>query len=378
MTRASLPSIIHHSGFALALLDVVPAAATANVVASPWSVSSALGLLAQGCDPAARKEVERALVGGSEGSGRSVDDDFVAELAADAATIISERGWSQDSVLTVANTLWVDENRTPIPAFTAALDRWPEAALRFAPIAADPEHARQTINADVAVTTRNLVSQILPDGALAPDDPAVIVNALYLFAPWQAPFVASRTQDAPFHGPGGTRSIPMMRASHHLVYARDRWEYVGLPIDLGFIAEVLVLPAGGDRANDHLDTATLEALRRRASVHQVDLHLPRFQAERAAVLNEPLHELGVRRIFSSKSVDRVVADEPLLIAGVYHAAVLRVDETGIEGAAGTAVVAPTGTWQPPAVEVRVDRPFLFLVTHQRTGAVAFVARVREP
>ena len=75
----------------------------------------------------------------------------------------------------------------------------------------------------------------------------------------------------------------------------------------------------------------------------------------------------------------VVAEEPLWIAGAYHTAVLRVDETGIEGAAATALVARAIAYrQLPTVEVRVDRPFLLLLTHRRTGAVAFIAQVREP
>jgi serine protease inhibitor len=271
-----------HSHFALALLDAVPADAGENVVVSPWSVSSALAVLAPGCDPAARTEVEHALAGVSgTGGGFAGDDDVVAGLAADAATIAGERQWSEDSLLDVANTLWVDEGRTPVPGFTAALDRWPGAALRFAPIAADPEGARRSVNADVAAKTRNLIPEILPYGALTPDDRAVIANALYLFAPWLEPFALSHTEEAPFHGPGGTHAVPTMHAAHDLAYAHDGWEYVGLPLDLGFVAEVLLPPADNDRADALPDAATLLALRRRARAHRVVLHLPRLRAERA-------------------------------------------------------------------------------------------------
>jgi hypothetical protein len=81
------------------------------------------------------------------------------------------------------------------------------------------------------------------------------------FAPWLEPFAASRTEDAPFHGPGGTRAVATMRAVHDLSYAREGWEYVGLALDLGFLAEVLLPPAGCDGVNALTDTATLLALR---------------------------------------------------------------------------------------------------------------------
>jgi serine protease inhibitor len=378
------PTTDRHAGFALALLDAVPATAAENVVVSPWSVSSALAVLAPGSDPAARAELEAALIGGSgdgegSGGGDAREVDIVEALAADAATIAGERAWSDDSLLTMANTLWVDEGRTPFPAFTAALDRWPGAAVRRAPIAADPGEARRAINADVAATTRDLIPEILPDGALTPDDRAVIVNALYLFAAWLEPFAASRTEEAPFHAPGGTRAVPTMRAAHELAYARAGWEYVGLPLDLGFHAEVLLPPARSDGVDALPDAGTVVALRQRARLHRVDLHLPRLRADRATLLDGPLDDLGVHRIFSTLSVPGVVVEEPLWIAGAYHAAVLRVDETGIEGAAATALVARGVAYrQLPEVEVRVDRPFLLLVTHQRTGAVAFAVRVRRP
>jgi serine protease inhibitor len=370
-----------HAAFALALLGALPAGAAENVVVSPWSISSALAVLTPACDPPARAELERAFAGGSAHGGASaVGDDVVAGLAEDAAMIAGERSWSAEAVLTVANTLWVDEGRTPVPEFIPTLDRWPGAALRFAPIGADPEAARQAVNADVAATTRNLVPEILPVGALTPDDRTVIANALYLFVPWLEPFAASRTEDAPFRGPGVTRAAPTMRAEQELAYAGDGWEYVGLPLDLGFRAEILRPPAGhGDPGHAVPDAATLLALRGRARDHRVDLHLPRLRAERATPLEEPLQELGVRRIFSSDLSVGLVTEEPLRISVACHAAVLRMDETGIEGAAATALVGRAVAYrQLPEVEVRVDRPFVLLVTHQRTGAIAFAAHVREP
>jgi serine protease inhibitor len=375
---ASARAADRHSAFALALLGAVSSTAGENVVVSPWSVSSALAVLAPGCGAAAREELVLALAGGWGDGARAPGGDVVASLAADAATIAGERGWSEGSSLAVANTLWVDEGRTPVPGFVAALGGWPGAALRFVPIAADPEGARRAVNTDVATTTRDLIPEILPKGALTSDDRAVIVNALYLFVPWLEPFAPDRTEDAPFHGLGGARSVPTMRAVHELAYAGEGWEYVRLPLDLGFVAEVLLPPAGGDGPGLP-DAGTLEALRGRARPHRVDLHLPRVRAGQATMLNGPLQALGIRRIFSDLDVGGVVAEEPLWIAGAHHAAVLRMDETGIEGAAATALVARGVAYRLlPTVEVRVDRPFLLLVTHQRTAVVAFAARVVEP
>jgi serpin B len=94
----------------------------------------------------------------------------------------------------------------------------------------------------------------------------------------------------------------------------------------------------------------------------------------------PLQSLGVSRIFERypPAVD-IVEQEPLFISGAFHQAVLRVDEKGVEGAAATALVVRGVSAQLlPEVEMKVDRPFFFLVTHRDTGCVLFIARVVDP
>jgi serine protease inhibitor len=391
------PSVVtdQHTRFALALLGAVPASAGGNVVISPWSVSSALAMLVPGCDQQAWEEIVRALAGFApevpasavEGTadGAAGDDTLLTRLAADALAIAGEQALlSDDSVVTIANTLWVDDDRTPVASFTGALERWPGAALRFAPMSRDPDGARRTVNAEVAESTRHLIEELLPDGSLTPDDRAIIVNALYLYAAWVLPFPESLTEDRPFHAPGGTRDVATMHATEELPYACDGWEYVSLPLDLGFAAEVLLPPADGDREGDGAalpGAEVIAALREQARDHRVDLHLPRLRIEQSSVLGQPLAALGVRRIFEPGSValHSVVVEEPLYVHEGYHAAVLRVDEAGLEGAAATALVARAVAFRTlRSVEVRVDRPFLLLVTHRHTGAVGFAAQVREP
>jgi serine protease inhibitor len=67
------------------------------------------------------------------------------------------------------------------------------------------------------------------------------------------------------------------------------------------------------------------------------------------------------------------------VSAAVHKAVLQVDESGLEGAAATAMmIVPTSASISSPVVVRVDRPFLMLVRHLRTGVVYFAAKVTEP
>jgi len=57
-----------------------------------------------------------------------------------------------------------------------------------------------------------------------------------------------------------------------------------------------------------------------------------------------------------------------------------VDEKGTEAAAATAISEDTGGPgdQSPPLLIRVNRPFLFVITDTKTGAVIFIGHVIDP
>jgi serpin B len=79
---------------------------------------------------------------------------------------------------------------------------------------------------------------------------------------------------------------------------------------------------------------------------------------------------------------RPQSEAPFFIGGILHRAVIEVMEDGTEAAAVTAIgFRFTGgtRWSlgPPEV-FRVDRPFLFYVVDDATGAVLFQGRIVDP
>ncbi|MGH4017349.1 MAG: serpin family protein, partial [Pseudonocardiaceae bacterium] len=110
---------------------------------------------------------------------------------------------------------------------------------------------------------------------------------------------------------------------------------------------------------------------------------PRLRLEWSARLSEPLAALGARELFDRDRADLtgLTPARPAWVDEVVHRAVLRIDEHGLEGAAATAVVVAMRALVTPPAEpllVEVDRPFLLLIRHQRTGALYFLTRVTDP
>jgi serpin B len=63
---------------------------------------------------------------------------------------------------------------------------------------------------------------------------------------------------------------------------------------------------------------------------------------------------------------------------VMHKAFVKVDETGTEAAAATAVIMNLTAMPEPPVEMNINRPFLFFIFDTETDAIIFMGRVMDP
>ncbi|PRX47085.1 serpin B [Prauserella shujinwangii] len=363
-----------HLRFALAVHRAV-AGRSGDSCYSPYSVASALGLVATAGRGATGDEVATLLAGSADGVPEQ------ARLLREAAALPGASEGQDGAVLAVSNTLWAWEELRIAHEFTGELARWPGGTLATAPFVSDPEAARGMINADVAKATRDLIPELLSPGDVADDTVASLVNALYLRAGWLFPFREDDTAPADFHPPSGTRRVPMMRQSEQLGYAAGHgWRLVSLAAE-GDVEAVALLPEGelADQEST-LDADLLRELLSARRTTQVDLAMPRFSLDVRSELTRALRSLGVETMFTrAADFGALTEDARMFVSGVLHQAVLRVGESGLEGAAATAammrlVSMPAG--EPVTVEL--DRPFLFLVRHRGTGAVYFLARIVEP
>jgi serpin B len=339
---------------------------------SPVSLASALGLAAEGAAGATRSELVTLIARGAE----SGLHDHAARLASACQPLDSDR-----AKLAVSNTLWV---RADVPIEDSYRDRvrgWPGGQVRSAPFRKTPEAARDLINADVAETTHDLIKDLLAAGSVTADTVATLVNALYLRTGWRHAFRAADTAPRPFHCPAGTRPVPTMRLTERLGFAaRDGWQVIELPADGGVTATVLLPEEPLADAEPGLDARRLAGLLDVPRRTMIDLSIPRFAVRSRFDLRRPLVELGVRELFTERAdLSGITTAERIHVSGAVHEAVLRIDESGLEGAAATALVMRTAMAVPDQPRpVVVDRPFLLLVRHVRSGAICFVARVVDP
>ena len=92
-------------------------------------------------------------------------------------------------------------------------------------------------------------------------------------------------------------------------------------------------------------------------------------------------ELGLGVAFSGDAdFSGITTSEPLHIADVVHQAFVKLDETGTEAAAATAVLFERDSAIGPdqLKTATFDRPFVFLVRDNATGAVVFLGHLVSP
>ena len=111
---------------------------------------------------------------------------------------------------------------------------------------------------------------------------------------------------------------------------------------------------------------------------EVVLQLPRFRLEYKLKMNDVLKALGMGNAFNAGTADftRMFHVGGVWIDEVRHKTFVQVDEEGTEAAAVTVVVMMRGG--PNGYQMRVDRPFIFVIRERTSGALLFMGRIVDP
>jgi serpin B len=302
-------------------------------------------------------------------------------------------GAAEPIVLTLANRLFGKKGYAFREKFLAQLQDSYQAPLEEMDFSNSTESTKR-INGWVEEKTRERIKNLIPAGVLNGGTRLVLVNAVYLKAPWMEAFTAAATKPEPFHvGGGAAKDVPTMVRKYHFGYAKhDGYTAVTLPYYGGDLHFLVIVPDEVKGLADVEKKLTAEALADCAKLEAKDviLHLPKFKIEGATIsLTKELEALGMKSAFDhpagsadfSRMAPRTPADY-LYISDVLHKTFIAVDEKGTEAAAATAVIMRAGSAapakRPDPIEVKVDRPFLFAIQHRESGACLFLGRVMDP
>jgi serpin B len=355
---------------------------------SAYSIESAFGMLYAGSAEPAHGQIAEAMHFELEGEMQHVAHNWLdAQLEQRNLPAVGGGDGDGDGdveedavVLQNTNGLWMlDDYADGVSAdFLDLLSIHYDAGMKLAAFDLAPDAEREGINAWVSERTGGLIPELFPMGSINEFTTLVLVNALYLRAPWLEPF-----------SEGATRldnqvvSVEMMRAplltsARHA--ATSEYQAAALPLRGYDLDIVVIMPEEFGSFEDALDQAKLAEVFAALASTPLDLRMPKLQLDAEFELSDELQSLGMAAPFSDQTSFDPIHPETDVIEVVVHNTVIKLDEDGVEAAAATGIGGDgdgDGDPNPPTVMV-VDRPYLLAIRDQPTNTLLFFGRVLDP
>ena len=358
-------------------------ATNTNLVFSPASISIALAMTYAGAAGTTASEMAKALhfslpPAQLHPAFNALDQTLVSrgqgKLGADGGPMR----------LHIVNAIWAEQTYTFKLAFLDTLAANYGAGMNLLDFINAPDPSRLTINAWVAEQTENKIQDLLPAGSIDSSTRLVLTNAVYFNAAWNVPFDPNDTQNGSFTLlDNSSATVQFMNATLPSMPATQGTNFVAasLPYADNNLSLLMVLPDAGkfSQVESSLDASTLATLAAGLTSQKVRLALPRFKLNTGTSMGKLLQTLGMTSAFSPGAADFSGMDgtRSLYISEVIHKAFIDVAEKGTEAAAATGVVM-SGSAAPSGLLVNANRPFLYFLRDQPTGAILFMGRVLDP
>ena len=367
--------------FALDLLKQVGPAEAGNLVFSPHSISTALGMTHAG----ARNATETAIASTMHYTLPQADLHPAFNALALELESRGQGASASDGTpfkLNINNALWLRTGTTFEPAFLDVLGQYYGAGVNLLNFPADADGSRIIINEWVADQTEDMIQDLLAPNSITPDTVAVLTNAIYFNASWRVVFPED-SPDATFTlGDGTEISVPTMSQMESFGHVeRADYHMVELPYDGQEVSFVALLPKNMSVQDleSGLTATELSDAFGALQTKTVDLSMPKFKFETPLGLGETLQTMGMGEAFSANAdFSGMTPDLNLAIGDVIHKAIIDVNEKGTEAAAATAVIIVDTSVPVADVELDLNRPFLFLIRDVETNAILFLGRLADP
>ncbi len=351
-----------------------------NVSLSPTGLATALAMVEPGATGSARDQLRQALaIDDPESFHRSMNA-LEQSLESRPPTDLGDvEGDSGEIDVRMANAAYLQDGYRFELAYLDTIGTHYGPVLSTVDFAPDPDAVARRINQWVAEQTNDRITELIPDGVIDPATVLALINTMYMKASWLEPFDVDRTADStPFTRLDGTTvEVAMMEGTGDSSARGDGW--VGATKRLnGELSLQVILPDDGrfDGIAGSLDQVFADYENMQGDGGP--LAVPRFETRTKVRPSDALKALGVTDIFEPGNL-RAMADDPrLFVDKVLHEVYLAVDEDGIEAAAATAVLVALTAAPAEPVAVRLDRPFLYRIVDERTGATLFIGQIMDP
>ncbi len=334
-----------------------------NVVVSPLSASIVLSMLANGVENQTSTDILTYL--------GTNDIQSLNQLGSTLLTALPNADKLTDMAL--ANSVWVNKEMVSLTSdFSSIIKGVYGAEIRNECFKTDNEKVIDAINRWGAEHTKGHIHRYLDN--LAHDSYAILLNALYLKAPWDGKlFRAEDTRQGVFHGSRGDSDVEMMytnfNGERHSYAYDDNFEMFSIPLGNSAFSMQIILPRGIIPIEDAIDKLTEDGLDKLNRTHDyvLEVRIPKFKTENKYTLDEMLSATGLSSLFSPTFT---MFENKVPGAVIFKQATsFGIDEEGAEIAAiSSGELITTDLPARGTYEITLDRPFFFFINEYSTGA----------
>ena len=369
LSDAQYDLVKRNNNFALNLFSEMKGVGS-NVV-SPMSVTYLMAMLANGAEASTREEIMDAI--GAKDFDIDEMNAFYAYLIRRAKTA------DKQTTLNIANYIALNKEFKLKKKFASTIADSYQGAVESLDFT-NPESTKR-INGWCSEHTNNMIPTIIDQ--VEPSAVAYILNAIYFNGTWTDKFDKNNTKKEQFNG--YTRDIMyvdmMHRNAKYYYTSNDVYSAVTLPYGSGAYSMTLILPNEGKFITDltrTLNADTIASLRRNMEECLVDLKLPRFTTEMKLPLKGIVAKLGAPSMFDATRADfSSFANGNVYVSEMLQKAKIEVSEEGTKAAAvtmGMVKLTSMRPQEPRRVDFHCDRPFVYMIQDNYTGAILFMGQ----
>jgi serine protease inhibitor len=353
-----------------------------NVTFSPYSMNILLSMIANGASDDPQKEMLKVM--GMEKYGIDSLNIYNKDL------LTTIKAYTGTDNLKLANATWIQNGLTVKDSFTNTMKDIYSSDVMDIDFN-QTEAAQNTINDWCNDNTNGMIKKTSLE--VTPDMKAVLANATYLKCEWEQKFDKSLTHKAEFTNQSGTKSeVDMMITEKNFPYIKNKdydlviltttnnnnisypqtkdselTDYIG-----SFMHVILVLPAEGVDIDSLIGKVNLDES---PSVINAKLTMPKFKIENHwKEFNNTLRNLGINKVMNTgDNMNRITRD--LFVSNIVQDVAINVNEYGAEAAAVSAGGICTTSIPDEKTTINFNRPFLFYIKENITGAILFMGKI---
>ncbi len=340
-----------------------------NIVFSPISISSVLGMLAGGAHGTTLSEIENLLADDADTVSNNIYT-FLDNLPTTSKISNTNSMWiKNDDAFKVNNSyLQYNANFYNADVFKSPFDKTTVSAIN--------SWVKKATDGEI----KEMVNEIDKESCM------FLINALTFDAEWSTPYAKECISNGSFTTPESTVPAEMMRSNENYYIKTSNAEGFIKLYKNGDYAFVALLPDKSLNVNEYISSlknSSFDAIIKSAREEDVIATMPKFDNKFSITLNDTLKNLGVSSAFDVTKSDfsklGTYTGKKIYLSSVQQKAYISVNERGTKAGAVT-LANITGKTSLPreTYYVTLDRPFVYAIVDTKTNIPLFIGKVLNP